>query len=126
MINLRQQTVNVNRRELIEALKKGLELHRKRFNEADADYKAAVIQFQSDALSRANAGDFKDMRMTLTPPTNKAQEYMDIIDLMGVSVDDTVQIDMEAFKAFYKNQWSWTGAFEASAALYKTALGGMQ
>lgn len=125
MINLRQQTVNVSRIALIDALKKGLELHRSQFIEADRDYKAAVLAFQTAAQERTARGDFSDFRMNLHAPENKEQEYIDIIEMMEVSVDEVVQIDKDAFKAFYKNEWPWSAGFLAASAGYKTALGGL-
>lgn len=127
MINLRQQTVNVRRSALIEALRKGLELHRAQFIEADLDYKAAVLAHQEAARARTASGDFSDfrIRMNLHEPENKSQEYVDVIEMMEVSVDDVVQIDKDAFKAFYKNEWPWTAGFLAASAGYKTALGGL-
>lgn len=125
MINLRQQTVNVRRLDLINALKGGLSLHRSQFIEADLDYKAAVLAFQEAARERTANGDFSDFRMNLHAPENKSQEYVDIIEMMEVSVDDVVQIDKEAFKAFYKNEWPWSAGFLAASAGYKSALGGM-
>jgi hypothetical protein len=123
MINLRQQTVNVRRLDLIDALKGGLSLHRSQFIEADLDYKAAVLAFQAEAQARTARGDFSDFRMNLHAPENKSQEYVDVIEMMEVSVDDVVQIDKDAFKAFYKNEWPWTAGFLAASAGYKTELG---
>lgn len=125
MINLRQQTANVSRLSLIAALRKGLELHRAQFIEADRDYKAAVLAHQEAARARTASGDFSDFRMNLHAPENKSQEYVDVIEMMEVSVDDVVQIDKDAFKAFYKNEWPWTAGFLAASAGYKTALGGL-
>lgn len=125
MINLRQQTVNVNRVALIDALRKGLELHRAQFIEADKDYKAAVLAFQAEAQARTGRGDFSDFRMNLHAPENKSQDYVDVIEMMEVSVDEVVQIDKDAFKAFYKNEWPWSAGFLAASAGYKTALGGL-
>jgi hypothetical protein len=126
MINLRQQTVNVRRIALIAALRKGLELHRAQFVEANQDYKAAVLAFQAEAQARTARGDFSEFRMNLHAPEDKSQEYVDIIEMMEVSVDEVVQIDKDAFKAFYKNEWPWTAGFLSASAGYKTALGGLQ
>lgn len=124
MINLRDQQVNVNRLELIEAIKKGLEIHKAKYKESLEDYKEAVKIFMREALVRAEAEDFKDLVLTIQAPFNKESEYLDVIEMLEVSVDETIQLDKESYKAFYKNEWSWTGMFEASASLYKTVIGG--
>lgn len=122
MLNLRNQTVNVNRLELLKALKTGMELHNKQYAEAVTDYKLAVKVFMRGALERVEADNFKDLVLQLQKPVNKESEYLDVIEMLEVSVDDTIQLDKESYKAFYKNEWSWSQGFAASAALYKTMI----
>lgn len=122
MLNLRQQTVNVNRVELIEALSTGLQLHETAYNEALQDYRKAVVEFMDAAAARARAGDFADLRLNLHAPTYKGDEYRDMIDLLSVSVDETIQLDSEAYKAYYRNEWPWSRDFAASAMTYKSVL----
>jgi len=124
MLNMRQQSVNVSRLELIAALEKGLEMHRAQFMESLADYKAAVVKFMGEAYERAQAGNFKNLTLMLREPENHEADYLDIIEMMQVSVDDTIQLDKESYKAFYRNEWSWSSNLIASAIAYKTALGG--
>lgn len=125
MINLRQQSVNVDRLTLIEALKKGLAKHEAEYQEACKDYKQATVAFLDDAAARARAGDFKDLRLSLTAPVYKGDEYKDMIELLGESVDTTIQLDSEAYKAYYRNEWPWSRGFLESAVAYKTALGAL-
>lgn len=124
MINLRHQTVNVNRLELIEALRVSLSKHTAEFEEAIKDYERAVQLYLEQALQRVKEGNYSDVVCKLYPPQNKEAEYIDVIDLLSVSVDDTIQLDSEAYKAYYKNEWSWTGQFKALTATYKSAIGG--
>lgn len=126
MLNMRQQSVNVDRLELISALEKGLEMHRLQLAESKADYAAAVVKFMGDAYERAKSGDFKNLTLMLREPENHEADYLDIIEMMQVSVDKTIQLDKESYKAFYRNEWSWSSNLLASAMAYKTALGGAQ
>lgn len=124
MLNMRQQTVNVDRLQLIAALKSGLEAHRAEYAEAKADYDVAVVKFLSEALERAKAGNHSDLVLRLTKPENHTRDYTNIIELLEVSVDETIQLDSDAFRAYYKGEWSWKSAFGASASTLKSYLAG--
>lgn len=120
MLNLRQQTVNVKRTDLIAALKQGLDLHKAQYTEALNDYHTAVITFLRSAVERVELdGDYSDVVLKLSSPENKEKEYLDVIEMLEVSVDETIQLDKESYKAFYKNEWPWTQNFLALAASYK-------
>lgn len=123
MMNLRQQTVNVDRLKLIEALNAGLEKHRKQYAESKKDYEAAVILFLGEAHERAKNGVFKNLQLTLREPENHEETYRNVIEMLGVSVDETIQLDTEAYKAYYRNEWPWTKGFLESSLAFKAALG---
>lgn len=122
MMNLRNQSVNVDRVELICVLRAGLEVHRAEYAEARAEYEAAVVVFMTEALERAKSGNFRDLVLRLSAPVNHAQEYIDVIEMLEVSVDETIQLDKDSFRAFYRNEWSWSSGFAESMASYKTTL----
>lgn len=124
MLNLRNQTVNVNREALITALYTGLQVHQTQLTELKADYKKAVVKFMSAAARRARKGDFRDLVLRLQAPQDHSQEYIDAIEMLEVSVDENVQLDKETYKAYYRNEWSWSSNLEASSALYKSIIGG--
>lgn len=124
MLNLNHQTVNVNRFELIIALKAGLIAHREQYVTLRAEYEAAVIKFTTDAARRAKKGDFTNLVLNISAPKNHSGIYEDVIEMLEVSVDETIQLDKDAYKAYYKNQWSWSAGLEAMGAAYKSIIGG--
>lgn len=123
MLNIRQQHVNVNRLQLIEALQAGLATHKVEYAEAMKDYEAAVIKFLEEATARAKSGNFTDLVLRLQKPENHTKDYTNVIELLEVSVDETIQLDSEAFRAYYKGEWGWKAAFGASATALKSYLG---
>lgn len=124
MLNLRNQTVNVNREALITALYEGLNVHQAQLTELKADYKKAVVKFMSAAARRARKGDFSDLVLRLQAPQDHSQEYIDAIEMLEVSVDENIQLDKETYKAYYRNEWSWSSGLETASALYKSVIGG--
>lgn len=119
MLTLRTQSVNVNRLDLITALKKGREQHLAAYNEALADYKDRTIEFLKTALANAQAGDLSNVKLTFNPPMLHLSDYDNVIEMMDLSVDETINLDTDAFKAYFKNEWPWTNSFALAAASYK-------
>ena len=122
MMNRHNQSVNVSRIAMLAALRAARELHIAEYKEARADYEAAVIKFLSNALERAKNGDFKEVKINFHPPVDHTAEYDDVIEMMEVSVDDTINLDRETYKAYYKNEWSWTSGFKLESTMYKTLI----
>lgn len=116
------RTVNVKRTELLEALRKNKEVHLAEFKEATEDFKKALVAELQKNLKLAKAEKLDKLQISMYPPTDYSDQYQEVIDMLEVSVDDTISLDSEAFKAYYKNEWSWTGQFKMMAATYKGAL----
>ena len=53
-------------------------------------------------------------------PRSYESEYTDIIAMMEMSVDATVNLDMQSFKSYVLNEWSWSRGFAATTTLYKS------
>lgn len=124
MLTINQQTVHVNRLEMIIALKAGLVAHQAQYATLRAEYEAAVVKFLAKAAYRAKKGDFTNLNLNISAPVDHSSKYIDIIEMSEVSVNDTVELDKESYKAYYKNQWSWSAGLEAMGASYKSILGG--
>lgn len=124
MFNMRQQLVNVSRIELIEALKAGLAAHKVEYVEAKKDYAVAVVKFLEEALHRAECGDHSDLVLRLPKPENHERDYTNAIEMLEQSVDDSIQLDSESFRAYFKGEWSWKRSFAESAVALKGYLGG--
>lgn len=125
MLTLRQQSVTVDREELIRALEKSMLEHEASYAQALEDYQVAVKQFMKDACDRAHAGDFSNLVLKLDAPVNHSEDYLEIIGMMRVSKDQAITLDKESYNAYFRNQWPWTRNFDLSAIAYKSALGGL-
>jgi hypothetical protein len=124
MMNRHSQSVNVSRLAMLEALRSARTMHAAEYKEARTDYEAAVVKFLESALDRARNGDFKEVKINFHPPVDHTAEYDDVIEMMEVSVDETINLDRETYKAYYKNEWSWTAGFKMESTVYKTMIGG--
>lgn len=52
------------------------------------------------------------LRINISFPDNHAKDYQNVIDVLERSVDATVNLDTNAFQAYYKNDWSWSNNFK--------------
>lgn len=123
MLNTRMQTVNVKRLDIIDALKKGLIEHEASLSEALSDYNAAVIKFLELALQNAKNGNFKDLVLNIPKPEDHTKDYQHILDMLELSVDETIQLDSDTFRAYFKGEWSWKHRFLDIMASTKAYIG---
>lgn len=119
MLNLRTQTVNVSRTDLLANLYANFESHKAEYKQAMLDYQAKVIADLSAALARAEAGDFTKVTVRVDRPESHEQDFIDVIGMLEMSVDETINLDSEAFKAYFRNEWPWKRQFDMLMASYK-------
>ncbi len=119
MLGIRNQSVNVSRLELINVLEQNKNAHAKEFKEAFDNYKKATIKALKKALELAQKGDFSKTVVNITEPQNHEQEFTQVLEMLKMSVDETINLDSEAFQAYVKNNWPWRKHFELVAASYK-------
>lgn len=122
MITLRQQQFNVKRDDLINAIKKCKADHVAAYAEAKADYEAALLAEFTRIRDQIAAGNFKDVSLHLPAPQDHTADYTDILEGLEFSSDETFLLDKDAYKAYVKNEWSWSHHFAESASMYKATI----
>lgn len=124
MMNIRQRSVNVNRTALLEKLRENLVIHEAEYAEALVECKQRLLSDLHIATQKVDRTDdpanLKDFRFQFRFPTNHAQDYRDVIEMLEMSVDENINLDSESFKAYIKNEWSWSRGFADTKALYST------
>lgn len=124
MMNIRQRSVNVSRTELLAKLKENLEIHRKEYAEALVEFKTRLVEDLKLATKKVNktenVEDLKNFAFHIQFPQNHEQDYLDVIEMLEMSVDETINLDSESFKAYIKNEWNWQHHFRAAKMAYAT------
>ena len=118
-----QQSVTVNRLALIKAIKEGRDQHRAQYDEAVVDFKAKLEAELSRVLKQVRKGNVQEHHVNVTPPPCHLTDYDDVIEMMEMSVDENITLDRDAFKAYFKNEWSWTRTFNTLNSSYKVGIG---
>lgn len=124
MINIRQRSVNVARVELLTKLKENLEVHKVDFLEAIDGYKTKLILDLKAKIIEVNALEPSQLEgITQVPfnyPEDHTDEYIDMIEMLEMSVDETINLDSESFKAYIKNEWPWSSRVNTANNFYKS------
>jgi hypothetical protein len=128
MIGMTNRTVNVSRLELLKKLKENLDIHRTDFEEAVVGYQVKLVNDLRSKLSEVSDSDPHDLEhikeVDFEFPENHEQDYVEIIEMLEMSVDQTIQLDTQSFKAYVKNEWVWSNRFTSIANTYKSFSGG--
>jgi hypothetical protein len=125
MMNIRQRSVNVNRLELLDKLRENLAIHRAEYLEALDEYQARLLADLKLAVEKVNSTqnpkDLQKFSFDIQFPPNHEQDFLDVIEMLEMSVDSTINLDSESFKAYIKNEWNWQHHFRAAKMAYVTA-----
>ena len=125
MITMHSQSVNVSRVELLAKLRENLATHRVEYAEAVADYQdrlLADLKLATKKVSKIkDVQDLKNFKFSLPYPVSYEKSFTDIIEMLEMSVDETIELDAQSFRAYIKNEWAWRSQFDATRQSYKAA-----
>ena len=118
MLNLRNKSVNVDRLHLLQILKQNLQIHSSEYAEAINDYRKRLKSELVTTLNDISSEDISEqqllaIKIDFNAPISHIKDYMEIIEMLELSVDNNINLDSESFKAYVKNDWPWTSNFKA-------------
>ena len=113
--------VKVDKNDLLSILKTNRDKHEKDYNDAMGGYRLVAEAELKKKLKKVRAGEkftlyFKDLR----EPDSHVQEYQNVIDMLEVSTDMFVEISMEDYLKYYKNEWNWCTSWKFHNSGYAT------
>ncbi len=111
-------TVNVDRIELIETLKKNRQVHKSQYQDAITGFRIELEKELKQKLKNLKAGIAFELLWDNQKPENHITDYDDVIAMLEVSVDKTVQLDHEQFKQWFKDEWDWKRSWSARNSVY--------
>lgn len=117
MMTIRERKITVERKALIATLKANLEKHKADYQEALSEYHAQLLKDLAKAQKlvkkTVNPVDLKNFKLANKFPENHENDYEEIIGMLEQSVEDTIVIDSEAYRAYYMDNWAWKTSFVA-------------
>lgn len=110
--------VRVNKSAVLTALYQNRKTHREIFEEALEGYRKEAISQLENHITELKSGKPKRTYFSIPFPEDHTDDYDDAIEMLEMSVDDTIDLDAETFKAFYKDDWGWKNQFLMSNSGY--------
>lgn len=99
--------VTVSREELLSRLKTNKENHTRLYKEAVAGWRQLVVTEMQKNLLSAKDGDDVKLNINLQPPQDHTEDYDNIIAMVEMSVDQTIQLESHDFQAYVLDKWQW-------------------
>jgi hypothetical protein len=111
------QEVKVKTDELTRRVKANAKAHRARFEQALEQYRVAMIAELEEWLERARKGENVLRATILIQPQDHTKDYERVLDMLDMSVDDTITLQSYEFSQYVRDEWEWKGQFEAASAV---------
>lgn len=118
------ETIKVKKEELLQALHKNRDAHRKIFEEAQEGYREEAIKLLDKALEDAKHGKEIRTHIQLMAPIDQTKDYDRAIRMVEMSVDDVIEIDERDFACYVMDDWDWKRQFLTTNAFYSKTLKG--
>jgi hypothetical protein len=117
------QHVAVKKEDLIAALKKNREQHKKDYDEGLEGYRRALVLELAAMLGAAKEDKDVNHTIDLERPQEHLEEYDQLLLMLDMSVDTTVLLTQTEFRQYVMDKWSWKERFTTSTEAYKMARG---
>jgi hypothetical protein len=117
------RTVNLNKIELLDIVRKNKDAHAQQYAESVEDYKVAVTKITKANVKLATTGDLAkiaQIKSIPSKPVSYEDAYVRAIRMLELSVDETIELEEHIFNQLVLDEWSWKQNFVATSALYKT------
>lgn len=114
------KTVKVNKLKLMHILHTNLEQHEKDYEDAMVQFRIELKKELEEMLQKVNAGENIDRVFKSVAPVSFADSYRLAMDMLDMSVDVEVELDMQEFKRYVRDEWEWKHSFVANTLVYKS------
>jgi hypothetical protein len=111
-------TVTMSKSKLMDALRTNRDAHRAMFEEALEAYRVTVVQELDRRLKDAKAGRKYDGFMRLEQPVDHTDDYDRVILSLDFSLFDEVELSMQDFNQYVRDNWSWKEQFLTTSNNY--------
>ncbi len=111
-------SVRVNKADLLAKVKANRDSHHDLFVKAQEGFRQRAIEELDEMLKLAQARREVRLFVGLTAPKDHTVEYDRAIEMLEMSQDDVVEIDLTTFAQLVRNEWAWFAAATHTNTLY--------
>jgi hypothetical protein len=118
--------------DVLKKVKENLAQHRCDYQEAVRGYRVAAekaltkaaVDIEALAIrleeTPGEAVVLKSVYFDLRIPENHEDDYNQVLEMLGMCSEKTIQMDPEAFACFCQDRWDWKDEFAATSASYSS------
>jgi hypothetical protein len=106
-----EMTIKVNVGELIEKIEKNRKAHIDQWQAAIQAYRNRLYDILNDMMSRLNNGEAVRPHIDLRKPEDHVKDYDNVIEMLGMSQEENMELSYSQFKKFVKDEWDWSNGF---------------
>lgn len=110
----------VSREKLIVILQENADSHRAIFEEAVEGYRSKALEELQGRIEAIKSNHNKPVQVYvhLTAPEDHTRDYEDVIELIGMSEQPTIELNEVDFKQYVKDDWGWKKQWLGSNKMY--------
>lgn len=113
--------VRVSKKDLLKSLQENRDAHHDIFLEAVDGYRIEAVKQLEVHIKRIQKGSLKRVYVVLATPEDHTVDYDNAIGMLKMSLDDTVDLDEDAYRHFVMDQWDWKNAFLTTNSVYSAS-----
>jgi len=104
--------------ELITKVCENKDRHKEHFEEALAAYFVKATELCLKGIEDLKKKRKTNLYISLSPPEDHTREYEVLLDMLYMSVDETITLDFEQFECYVRDEWEWSrGWYVGSSGL---------
>ncbi len=97
------RTLEVNKADVIKAVKANKKAHQEAYAKAVVAYKKEALKQLAEQTKKAEAGDLK-VRLDLTTPVDMGTSYDDIIEMFEFDVNEVIELTQREYNEYVKDK----------------------
>jgi hypothetical protein len=110
--------ITVDKTKLIEIMKENHGKHHDIVVEAQAGFRAKVIERLDEMLGQARDGKRIDIAVGLVVPEDHTDDYDRVIGMLELDIEETVELEESEYRQYVEDKWQWQRSFNASNSYY--------
>jgi hypothetical protein len=110
--------VRVRTEQLKERITTNRDTHAREFAEAVDGWAKEVAQLMRADIAAIEAGERRKLTILDSIPDNHTADYDRVLEMLDMSVDEFQTLDMETFRQYVMDDWSWKARWSVSTAKY--------
>ncbi len=116
------RTIKVEKKALLEIIKKNRDNHRAVYEEAFEGYRKESIRIHEENLKALKSGKKVIVAFYEQAPQDHTNDYNLVIRMLEMDVDTTVELDQQQFTNYVDDNWNWKQQWTTSNAKYSATI----